>query len=55
MYKIKRFFCAKEDQKLTEPDNETSEQRGGQMCFLGESTSHLYAFIYVFYSLAYME
>jgi len=44
-----------EGQKLIESGNKTSEQRGSQMCLLGKSTSHLYGFIYVFYSLAFMK
>lgn len=47
MYIIKHVFSVQEeDQKLIEPDNKTSNQRGGQMGFLGKSTSHLYVLMY---------
>lgn len=44
------FSVQQEDQKFTEAENKTSDQRGDQMCFLGKSTHHLYVFTYVFYS-----
>lgn len=40
------FYVQEENQKLTELDNKTSEQSGGQMCFLGKSTRRLYGFMY---------